>query len=93
MALRWAFYDYGCFGSDFCLFYADVFYRIFYLEFACMSNKIISPFNWMEYTTQEMQKRGEIKPDTPQTRYNIRRRELLARKKAEQMRSFNNQKI
>jgi hypothetical protein len=58
-----------------------------------MSDKIISPFNWMEYTTQEMQKRGEIKPDTPQSRYNIRRRELLARKKAEQIRSFNNQKI
>jgi len=63
------------------------------MEFDSVSDKIISPFNWMEYTTQEMQKRGEIKPDTPQTRYNIRRRELLARKKAEQMRSFNNQKI
>jgi len=68
------------------------FWRIF-MEFDSVSDKIISPFNWMEYTTQEMQKRGEIKPDTPQTRYNIRRREQLARKKAEQMRSFNNQKI
>jgi hypothetical protein len=73
-------------------FIAGFFWR-FFMEFDSVSDKIISPFNWMEYTTQEMQKRGEIKPDTPQSRYNIRRRELLARKKAEQMQSYNNQKI
>ncbi len=63
------------------------------MEFNSVSDKIISPFNWMEYTTQEMQKRGEIKPDTPQTRYNQRRREKEARKKIEVMQSYNNQKI